>query len=298
MAGTSRDGRAKLSPSARARGVVAGILAALAALLAPVSLVSGWAWAQVSDTDTFVATYAGLARTPEVQALVREKATAAITARLGVLGQTSIAQELVADAVSTVAGSEGFAVIWEQTLRAAHTQLGRVLTSEPGAVTYADGTLQLQLQPFADAVKQRLVDAQIPFADRLPTITASVPLVEVDPALIARARAGYQALDASATWLPWLALLTGIAAVLLWPSKRRGLIVLGSAIGLVTAAFAAGWEPLVNLAEAAIPESLQPVASVSFELSREPLVSPILGLAALAAVLVFTGLMSARESAD
>lgn len=298
MAGTGRDGRAELSAGARARGVVAATLAVLAGLLAPLSLAAGWTWTQLSDTDRFVASYSGLARTPEVQSLVSGKVTAAITTRLGSLGENSFAQRVVADTVSSVVGSDAFAGIWEQTLRTSHTQLRQLLAAEPGAVAYTDGALQLQLQPFAEAAKQRLIAARVPFADRLPTITATVPLVELDPQLVAQARGAYRSLELAASWLPWLALLCGVGAVVLWPNKRRALIVTGAAVGLFTVAFASGWTPLVQLAEAAVPAALRPVASVFFNLAQQPLVSPTLTLAATAAALLFTGLLSARRPAS
>jgi hypothetical protein len=273
-------------------------LAVLAGLLAPLSLAAGWTWSQLSDTDRFVASYAGLARTPEVRSLVSGKVTAAINTQLGSLAENSFAQQVVADTVSSMVDSEAFAGTWEQTLRTSHSQLRGLLAAEPGAVAYTDGALQLQLQPFAEAAKQRLIAAQVPFADRLPTITATVPLIELDPQLVAQARGAYRGLELAASWLPWLALLSGVGAVVLWPNKRRSLIVLGAAVGVGAAAFAYSWSQVITLTVGVIPESLQPVGRVFFGLAGLALVSPTLGLAVAAAALLFTGLLSAREPAS
>ena len=52
------------------RPVVAGLLVAIAALLAPLSVLSTWASGQIQDTDRYLATVAPLASDPDVQAAV------------------------------------------------------------------------------------------------------------------------------------------------------------------------------------------------------------------------------------
>ena len=58
--------------------MLAAVLIVLGCLMAPLAVVSGWAKSTLTDTDTFVATYAPLARNPEVQGFVVDQATAAI----------------------------------------------------------------------------------------------------------------------------------------------------------------------------------------------------------------------------
>ena len=52
------------------RPVVAGLLVAVAALLAPLSVLSTWASGQIQDTDRYLATVGPLASDPDVQAAV------------------------------------------------------------------------------------------------------------------------------------------------------------------------------------------------------------------------------------
>src|SRR4051794_23613667 len=57
------------SRRSRGRGwtVLAAVLIVLGCLMAPLAVVTGWAKSTLTDTDAFVATYAPLARNPEVQ---------------------------------------------------------------------------------------------------------------------------------------------------------------------------------------------------------------------------------------
>ena len=52
------------------RPVVAGLLVAIAALLAPLSVLSTWASGQIQDTDRYLETVAPLASDPDVQAAI------------------------------------------------------------------------------------------------------------------------------------------------------------------------------------------------------------------------------------
>src|SRR5689334_1909638 len=83
-----RSGR----PARRSRAVVAVVLILLGILLAPVALVTGWAKWTLTDTDRFVATYAPLSSSPEVQAYVVDQVMAAVDDRVNL---DDLTQELV-----------------------------------------------------------------------------------------------------------------------------------------------------------------------------------------------------------
>ncbi len=281
----------------RVRGAIAVVLIVLCAVLAPIGTVSAWAWSQVNDTDRFVATYAPLAQSPAVQQLVVSRVSKATVNQLGLIGQTSIAQALVEDTVTTVVGSPAFAAIWERTLRSAHQQLRALLADEQGVVVIEDNTLQMPLGPFVDAVKQRLIAAGVPFADRLPAVTAAVPLIQLDPRTVALARGSYRVLEAAATWVPWAALLCGVAAFLVWPHKRRALITLGAALGVGTAAATiAGATVLPRLSDG-FADDVRPVVALFLSTATAPLLSPLLGLGVTAAVLLFLGVLTTKAPA-
>jgi hypothetical protein len=305
MAGTGRGGRDELTradESVRQRGgaqrsrfAAALVLAILSGLLGPLSVVASWAWVQVSDTDQFVANYASLGNTPQLQELVTSKVSAAIDQRLGTIGEFPLARRFVNRAVSAVVTSEAFASMWTTSLRVAHDRLRAILAGEPRPLEINDGALQLQLGPFADAAKTRLVEAGVPLADRLPSIDAAVTIVQLDPQVVAKARTAYQYLGSAAAWLPWSALIAGIASVLLWPIKRRALIVNGSALIAGTATFFFGWLLLADQLPDRVPDEFQPLLPVILNASVTPLQSALLGLVTTGAVMLFLGLMAAKR---
>lgn len=279
------------------RAVIAVVLIVLSAVLGPIGLVSAWAWTQVNDTDRFVATYAPLAQAPAVQQLVISRVSKATVNKLGVIGQSDLAQSVVDDTVAAVVGSPAFAAIWAQTLRSAHQQLRALLADEQGVVEIEDNTLQMPLGPFADALKQRLIAAGVPFADRLPTVTAVVPLIHLDPRVVALARGSYRALEATATWVPWAALLCGVAAFLVWPNKRRALITLGVAIGAGAAAITITGAVLLPTVWAGFADDVRPVVALFVNTATGSLISPLLGLGVTAATLLFLGALATRAPA-
>ncbi len=279
------------------RGTIAVVLIVLCAVLGPIGVVSAWAWTQVNDTDRFVATYAPLAHAPAVQQLVVSRVSKATTKNLGILGDNTVVQGLVTDSVTSVVSSPAFAAIWAQTLRASHQQLRALLADEQGVLEIEDNTLQMPLGPFVEALKQRLIAAGVPFADQLPTVTAAVGLIQLDPRVVGLARGSYRVLEATATWVPWAALLCGVAGFLVWPNKRRALITLGVAIGVGTAAATIAGAATLPTLSAGFADDVRPVVALFLTTATGPLVSPLLALAVTAAVLLFLGLLSSPSPA-
>jgi hypothetical protein len=127
--------------------------------LAPVALVTGWAKWTLTDTDRFVATYAPLSDSPEVQAFVVDEAMAAVDAQvdLGRLTQelvdglvalgtgprattalrtlqataTDGLRSLIRDGVTEFVASDKFDEAWAEALRVGHTQLMGTLSNDP-----------------------------------------------------------------------------------------------------------------------------------------------------------------------
>jgi hypothetical protein len=289
--------RVSRAPAGIVRRILAGILAALVVLLAPVSLLTGWAWSQVSDTDRFVATYGPLATSPEVRTLVGTRLTDEIAGRLGVVGRLPATRRVIADATDAVLTSDALDTAWRASLRLTHAQLNSLLAAEPGAVELNDGALQLQLGPFADAVKRRLVDAGVPFAGLIPEVNAAVTIVQLDADTVAQARLGYRLLGATASWLPWLALVAGVAIVLLWPTRKVGLIIAGSAAMLGAALLAVALLQGAAIVPELVPADIRPVASLSVRTALGAFASPALTVFVAGAAALFTGLMAKPERA-
>jgi hypothetical protein len=271
------------------------VVAVLVALLAPVSLVAGWAWSQVSDTDRFVATYGSLSSSPQAQALIGNRLTNEITARLGVIGQLPATRDVTTRATDAVLTSDAGEAAWRVSLQRAHVQLNALLAAKPGSVEINDGALQLQLGPFADVVRQRLVDAGVPFASLLPEVDAAITLAQLDPDAVARARLAYRLLEATTPGLSWLALLAGVATVLLWPTRRGGLILAGSAAMLGAGVLAVALVQASAIVPKLVTADAQPLAALFVRTALESFHSPALALLVAGSASLFTGLMAVPE---
>jgi hypothetical protein len=242
------------------RTALVAVLVTLTGIVAPVSVVAPWAYTQVSDTEAFVSAYAPLSRDPAVRQAMATRLSEAIQTRLdlpslteellgGLAGSSRIASRLlpsltgplnsmVSDFIDTqvtaFVTSEAFSQVWEVALRTTHTQFVALVTDDrSGPLAVTDGTVQVQLAPFVEAVKQRLVANGFPLAERIPAVDTAIDLVQLDPVAVARAQAGYRLLSAVSEWLPWLLLLLPALALVLARRTRAtviacGLVVSGS----------------------------------------------------------------------
>jgi len=307
------------------RTALVAILVTLTGIVAPVSVVAAWASTQVSDTDAFVAAYAPLSRDVDVQqamagrlsqavqdrldlpALTGEllgRATGPITSRLlpSLAGPlNSMVSDFIDKQVNAFVASDAFSRVWEIALRTTHTQFAALLRGDDsGPLTVTEGTLQLQLGPFVDAVKQRLVANGFPLADRIPPVTTAVDLVQLDPQTVAQAQAGYRLLTGVAAWLPWLLLLLPTLALLLARDLRRTVIACGAAaaIGIVVA-----WLSIRAVVErgaaVAAANGLPHAATAALtDGALAPMRGPALAIGVVGMVIAFLAWLSARTSAE
>jgi hypothetical protein len=285
-----RNGAATPAGRGRGRGwtVLAVVLIVLGCVMAPLAVVGGWAKSTLTDTDAFVATYAPLAYDPEVQAFVIDQATEAINQSLNIeqltadvldgikaLGTRPAAsaaldalkepaaqglQTVIRDRVTDFVTSETFAQSWERALRVSHTQLLATLRNDPDAVVTAqsDGVIGIQLGPIVEDVKTALLARNLSIAARIPAVDRTIPIAMSDQ--IATVQAGYRAVIAVGSWLPWVALIFLTAGVLV--ARRRSVALVGAAVGLglsmlvLALGFAVGRAVLVT----SIPASLVPAS--------------------------------------
>ena len=287
----------------RGRGwtVLAVCLIVLGCVMAPLAVVGGWAKSTLTDTDAFVATYAPLAHDPEVQAFVINQATAEINAKLNLeqlttevldgikaLGTRPAAsaalealkgpavqglQTVIRNGVTEFVSSEAFAESWERALRISHTQLLATLNNDPDALVTAqsDGTIGIQLGPIVEDVKAALVGRGVSIAARIPAVDRTIPIAMSDQ--IGTVQAGYRAVVAVGSWLPWVALIFLTAGVLV--ARRRSVALVGAAVGLglsmlvLVLGFAVGRAVLVT----AIPAALVPatVTTLFYDTATTPM---------------------------
>jgi hypothetical protein len=273
------------------RAAAATVLIVLGALLAPVAVVGVWAQDLVTDTDRYLATVGPLAEDPQIQSAVTNRVTGAIAeaadleglAADGVAAVAALdlpprvaavagslqgplvdaATGFVRDVVDRVVTSDVFAAVWDEANRTVHAQLNAVLRGDPDAIARIDaqGTLTVDLSGVIDTVRTSLSDAGFTIVDRLPTISASFPLMQ--SADLVRAQNAYRLLDVLGTWLIWVALGLLAAGVLLARHATRALVVAGLSLAgamlLLGAALTVGRSVYVT---ALPPEVQRPDAAV------------------------------------
>jgi hypothetical protein len=241
----------------RWRAIVASLLIVLGCVLAPLAGVAVWARNQVTNTDRYVATVAPLARDPAIQAAIADQITAQVFTYIDVQGLTNQALDALAERglrpqvadqlralsgpiangvrgfvrtqVGNVVASDAFADAWVQANRVVHDELVKALTGEGGgAVTVANDTVSINLDPFIETVKQRLVASGFGLAERIPQVNASFVLFQSDD--ITRARSAFNLLNTLGTWLPVIVIVLLVIGVYLAKDHRRALV--GAAVGV------------------------------------------------------------------
>ncbi|MEU6144384.1 hypothetical protein ABZ848_29045 [Streptomyces sp. NPDC047081] len=259
------------APGRLARSISSGILAVLTCVLVPVALLATWVHDIALDTDRYVSTVSPLVTEPAVQdAAVRRIADAVdvrvdgtqaagdisdwltaqglpprAAAAVRMLGPQldSAVDQAVTRVVTRVVHSEAFANVWTSANRAAHSAVVHALTGQGrGAVGVDEGTVTLDVGTAVDRVKDKLVDAGLTPAEKIPEVDRQLVLFHSDQ--LAKIRKGAHLLDVVGNWFPVLVVLIGTAAVLLARRRRRALArtALGAAfaclivaIGLVVA---------------------------------------------------------------
>jgi hypothetical protein len=242
------------------RTTVGYVLIVLAALLAPLAVVSVWARSQVTDTDRYVETVAPLASDPAVQSAVTTNITNVVFQYLDVQGLTQQAIDALSSSgrlppavtqrldslvtpitngvrsftqsqVSNVVQSQAFADAWVAANRAAHDSLVAALTGDTsGPVQVKGDTVSIQLATLINTVKQRLVSQGFSLADRIPAVNAEFTILQ--SADIPKIQRGYKLLDTLGYWLPFIVLGLGVLGIYVVPHHRRAAIVAGIALAL------------------------------------------------------------------
>jgi hypothetical protein len=301
----------------RVRGVAAVVLLVVAALLVPVAATAVWARAVVVDTTTYLGVVGPLADDTRVQDAVSDAVsdavlkavdigsivdemidgadlsaptTVALNALRGAFAQA--AEQWVRDQVHEVVTSPTTAQVWREVNGTLHTQMIGVLRGDPDAIAVLDdeGTLALRLDPFVTAARDRLLAAGIASAERIPTTTATVPLVT--NAHLLQARTAFRLLDAVGTWLPWVALAVLAGAVALGGGRRGTWRGAGIAV-LVGAGASAG---AIVLARRAVLGSSSPAAEAVYDAVTGPLATALWLLAAVGLALVVVTVLVGRRT--
>jgi hypothetical protein len=225
------------------RATTVVVLITLGAVFITASVPAIWGRNLVLNTDRYVETLRPLATDPGVQqavikavdqqfannvdvaAAVQDVLPARASALLS--GPLQSAATSFVNAVATrFVESSAFVTLWETMNRLAHTSLVAILTGKAnpdGALTVKDGILSVDLAPIIAGVRDRLVAAGLGIAANVPTVGATIELMQLKG--LTKAQSTVRLFDRVADLLPILALLCFAGAVFAARSRRRAVVI-------------------------------------------------------------------------
>ncbi|WP_454165341.1 hypothetical protein [Gordonia iterans] len=311
-----RDDDSAPAPHRKLRTVCCLVLVVLGLLLAPVAVAGAWARGQLVDSGRFVATFAPLAAEPHVQdfvaAQLSDRAVQQLdpsrrvaelfdtlqdgslppraAAGIGLLEAPTVAglENLIENTAQRLVTSPQFADLWAASLRLSHRQVTRVLDDDPRALAdlSTDGVLSLRLDPVYDALRVRLVERGLPFAERLVGgAPQAVPILHADA--LGLVQAVYDAAVIGGFWLPWAVLVLLAAGVLIAVSPRRALSGMAAAFAVVFGLMSVGiWVGRTAFVSAIAPATMPPdVAGAIFDQVSALMSAAVVALTVLGALI-------------
>jgi hypothetical protein len=245
---------------------VAGTLAVLACLLAPVAAAGLWARSTLLETDRWVALVAPIPEDPEVVELLADELTDVVLDATGVGDRgRALLEGPVRRATVAMVESESFARAWQGANRRVHARLVEVLADEGVTEIRLDLGVAAALAIAAAAEPlSRVVDVG-PLGSLSPDSTPEEASAAVQAALgrplgdrativlvpatrLEQARTAYDALDRAAVPLLLLALAFGLGALIVSTDRwfTGAFLGIGSAITLfISIASGYGAAPVV-----------------------------------------------------
>jgi hypothetical protein len=227
----------------RTRAIVAWVLIVLVSLLVPLSVVTVWAVHTITDTDTYVATLAPVAKEKVITDYVAVRATDALFSRLNVQNRIenalpSKAQFVAAPITNTLKGfvttqfkkvlqSTWFQNLWNTVNRRTHSAVVDVLSgNKPPAQTKAQAVaadLTPVLLQGISALDQHGVTA---FDSLVPRLQAGhvLTLNVVSPAQLSRAQRAFQLAKDLGYWMPLITFFLIAAGLAVALNRRKALL--------------------------------------------------------------------------
>ncbi len=248
------------------RAVAASVLIVVGCVLAPLSVAGVWARTVVTDTDRYVETVAPLASDPTIQNAITDRVTGEVLGHLDIDGLVSQAidalatqglpprvagalrglagsvgsgvEGFVSDQVARIVDSDVFVQVWADANRVAHDELVLALSGDTsGAVTVHDGTVNVELGGFVEAVKQRLVDAGFTIAERIPDANPQFTIIHSEK--LDNAQTAFRLVERLGVVLPVVTLGLLTAGVLAARERRRALARAGLGVAVAMVVLAA-----------------------------------------------------------
>ncbi|MCM2388976.1 hypothetical protein [Streptomyces albipurpureus] len=301
----------------RVRSFFSALLIVIGCVLAPLSAVAVWAADEVGDTGRYVDTVAPLASDADVQSAVANRVTNAVMAHidlnsllegvapadrprlakaLGKLGGSleSALRSFVQDKAEAVVASDGFKTIWIDANRKAHAAVDKALTgSGGGAVELTDDSVQIDLGPVVDQVKQRLVADGLTVAGKIPEVHTEITIFRSDD--IGKVKTGFRLLQLAGYWLPVLALLLVVVGVLLAVRRRRALVAAALGVAFALAVLGVALTAFRSVYLDALPlEVSQPAAESVYDALTRYLRASVRMVIALGIVVALAAWLTGR----
>ena len=305
-----------------ARTAIAVALIAASAILAPIAVLGTWARIQLVDTDRFVQTFAPLAEKPEVQELVTDQVVEGIDESIDIDGLVNDLfagvdeldlpprakaalpllagpaaegmRSLIRTGVDRLVASPQFAQLWEVTLRETHSRAIAVIQGDPNTALQLsdDGTLSVELSTVIREVKQALVQQGLGFAERIPEIDRSIPILASDSLVLVRTV--YQLAVAVGYWLPWAVLVLLAAGVAVARNRARAIAWTGLGLAVSLLLLAGGMGIGKQFFTGAVSPSIMPAATAHliFDQLTELISSMLLSLVVLSLFVAAGGWLS------
>ncbi len=266
--------------SGRGSGIVRAFLSALLIVLGVLCLtlapVAIWGRNLILDTNHYVETVKPLSSNPGVQDAIVAQVDAQVEAHLDVAAYVkqvlppraatllappiqSAVNGLVHTIATRVVQSKAFGTLWVTINRVAHQQVVSVLTGKKlahGILVIRSGKIYLNLSQVVVEVKDRLVQAGITVAAKLPVVGATLEIAQVKG--LESAQSGVRALNTLADWLPFIGL--ALVALGIWAARRHRRALIGSALGLCAGMIVLGALVLVlrHAYVSGIPDDISP----------------------------------------
>jgi hypothetical protein len=206
---------------------IATILALLGCLLAGPAVAAYSLNDQVADQNRYVQAVTPIAGDPAVRQELTDRVSDAAAAKLmpGDLQLPDSARRLLHSGVTKFVDSNEFRTAWVLANKTAQPEVVQMLRGDPSSLRIVDDTVLLDLAVVSEQIKARLVEEEVPFAERLPNVDASVRLFS-RPA-IRQAIPAFGLLQDLSVVLPVVAMALILVGLAISARRRRTLTVTG-----------------------------------------------------------------------
>jgi hypothetical protein len=241
---------------ANPRGVATVVLVVLTCVLTLVSALALWLRALVLNTDSYVRAIGPVLDQPAVRDSLAETIVAELYSHVDVAAQlrnalpdsaAEFAPTLAAgirttsvQVASAALATDAVRQAWRQANRVAHDQVVHVLEGKGGVVTTAKGEVAIDTSALAGLVRGALDRNGIHLFDAIPLSALDRQFVLFRSTDLLHAQQATRALDETATWLPFVTVLVGVAAIMASVRRRRAAVIVAVAVATVMVVIAIG----------------------------------------------------------